>query len=371
MVSCTLPPYLSCGIGYYAGRLATTLAEVSDVRVLTGQKGYHDLPGVRIERCFSRESPRSIRAIAGHVEADVPDWIVIQYAPDTLVHRGITPLPGVIRRIRRKHPSVRVATMVHECLKPVDSLKSAIQYPLLWRQLRALGRNSELVLFSIEAWMGKFRPCFPSTTQVRLMPVGSNIERVSCDRTAVRAELGIGTDNFVLGLFGRVGPTSDLAWVKRAAGALANAGLKPVILHIGTWGPQVVSALAGLCPVIHGAVSAEEVSRRFQAMDLYLLPDHEGASLRRARLMTSLSHGVPVLATKGPITGHLLLDQADKSLVLTPAGDLESFVRETVRIAQDARVRARMGRQAEQFFASQFSWPHLSQLWKQNLGLAD
>jgi glycosyltransferase involved in cell wall biosynthesis len=371
MISCTIPPYVTSPIGDYAQQVASGLSAVADIRILTGQEKYDLIPNVRVEHCFNRNDPFSVYDIAKNIEQDVPDWIIIQYDPDTIVHRGVTPLPLVLSNIKKKNPRVKIATMVHECFKPVSDIKSAVQYMLLKKQLQMMCNFSDVMLFAIESWVEQFSSWIRPKAIAVHMPVGSMIPKVSCKKSDIRYELDILSESIVVGLFGRVGATSDLSWAVESIKSMKAAGTEVCVLYIGAWSNEVCSAFEGICRVISGIVSSEEVSKRFQAMDIYLLADHEGVSTRRTRLMTSLSHGVPTITTLGKSTDKVLRDVQDKALVLVPSDMPEKFVQAAVMLGKDAALRERIGVNAESFFNDFFSSEIIMKKWFDVLGLSN
>jgi hypothetical protein len=191
IIAAALPPQLN-GIGDYTANLAATMAGSIRVKVLTvtGQP-HRPIPGVAIEPVFCVSEPRSVRRIERHVEADRPDWLLLQYQPFAYGRWGLNlHLPLSIAAIKREWPETRIAVMVHEPFVPIESWKTAIQTSWQRWQLWKLGRSADLVLFSIEAWARRFQSWFPGQPVMHL-PVGSNIPLVRTPESVIRARLGI------------------------------------------------------------------------------------------------------------------------------------------------------------------------------------
>jgi hypothetical protein len=66
-------------------------------------------------------------------------------------------------------------------------------------QFRALGRSSDLVLFTIAPWADRYRPWFPDAT-VKYLPVGSNVPDAGTEYLEARARLGIEPNTMVVGV---------------------------------------------------------------------------------------------------------------------------------------------------------------------------
>src|SRR5207244_1468495 len=108
------------------------------------------------------DQPRSTAQIGRCVEADRPDWVLLQYNPFSYGRWGLNPyLPLVMWRLRRRCPETRFALLVHEPFVPITSWKFAIE--TVWQrwQLWLLGQNADLIFFSIEPWAQRFRSWFP------------------------------------------------------------------------------------------------------------------------------------------------------------------------------------------------------------------
>jgi glycosyltransferase involved in cell wall biosynthesis len=376
MIAAIIPPYLS-GISDFSGNVAAGLSRYADVRVLLGWHEWNPIEGVRVEQAFSRLEPFSVNRLPDAILRDPPEWVIVQYDPDTLVTRGMTPLPFVLRAIKRRLPNVRIATMVHEWTRVIagDTLKLRLQLPLLRWQLQAIGRLSDVVFFSTEPWTTSFRAWFPKSRLV-FMPVGSMIPRVPADREAEKARLGVPPGTLTLGLFSRMDKTADPGYVEKAVRAVREAGQSFGIIYTGVYRAEVEARFGSLATVYPqpfepgaGAASMEEVSRRFTATDIYLLPDLEGVTARRTRLMTSLAHGVPTVSTESAETDAVIREANGKAFLLARHDDPDGFAALTVQLGRDADRRERIGREGLRFYEANYSWERIYELWAETLGL--
>lgn len=370
IIAPALPPKLDA-IGAYTALLAAELARSAEVAVLTelGHE-YDPVPGVAVHGAFDPERPESVSRIPSLIAADPPDWLLLQYNPFSYGRWGFNPfLPQAMRAIKRRSPHTRLAVMVHEPFVPFlssENWKFAIM--TVWQrwQLWALGRTADVMFFSIELWAQKFGRWFRGKP-VRHLPVGSNVPRVAITRDEARRRLGIAEGTSVLGVFGTAHPARLLPWVRQAAEAVAGEGRDMLILHIGP-DADLVRRLMGSLPLrADGPLPAEEVSRRFAAMDVYLIPFADGVSTRRTSLMTSLQHGLATVATVGRSTDSILRNAGGRALLLAPTDAPEEFCRSAVQLAADAPLRGTLGSAAQSLYDDQFDWPRIAAILRGTL----
>lgn len=351
----TLPPRLD-GIGDYTANLARELALRQNIHILTAQDSACDpIEGVTIEPCFRVSQPASVRQLEPRLLKARPDWILLQYNPFSYGKRGWNPfLPLVIRRVRRQLPATRFALMVHEPFMPAINFKMALMTSYQRWQLWMLGRSADVIFFSIDPWVRRFGKWFPSKPVLHL-PVGSNIPNVGLSREHARAELKL-DEQMVLGVFGTARDPRMLNWIRGAAQAVKEAGLKPLVLYVGPHREAMQEALGDVPLRAEGVLPAEMVSRRLSAMDIYLAPFIDGASTRRTSLMTGLQHGLATVTTQGPLTDDLLKSWRDRAFLMADAHSEDAFRAQVARAVRDDDLRARLGREAERLFEQEFAW---------------
>lgn len=368
MIAAALPPQLD-GIGDYTANLAAELAKSVCVTVLTGQEAHYcPIPGVAIEPTFSARHTRSVWRIAERAAADRPDWALLQYNPFSYGRWGLNlHLPLVMRALRKNLPGTRIAVMVHEPFVPVINARFAIMTTWQRWQLWMLGRNADVLFFSIEAWAKRFAQWFPGKP-VSHLPVGSNIPRVPIPREEARSRLGIRDEAVVLGLFGTMHGSRLLDRVRGAAEAVCGTGREALLLYMGPQGPAVRRALGGIATITDGPLPPEEVSRRFAAVDVYLTPFIDGVSTRRTSLMTGLQHGVATVGTHGALTDTLLSEQNGCALLLADVNDPEGFNSHVLRLMEDKGFRQALGRAGQGLYENQFAWRRIAQRWFDAVG---
>ncbi len=103
------------------------------------------------------------------------DTVVLQYNPFMYGRWGFTPwLPAALLRMRRRHPTLEVALMVHEPYVPMINWRWTLMGIWQRSQLFALRAVADPVFASIDAWtstLGEMRP----RRVVHHLPVGSNL----------------------------------------------------------------------------------------------------------------------------------------------------------------------------------------------------
>ena len=355
IITAALPPKLD-GIGDYTAHLAAELARSATVTVLTGIPAPDPIPGVQVETAFSADDPRSVRDLMGRVMKDTPDWVLLQFNQFSFGKWGLNPyLPLAMRQIKRRCPRTRFAWMAHEDFVPVISWKFAVMTTWQRWQFWMLGRSADVIFFSIDPWVDQYRCWFPGKPVVHL-PVGSNIPRIAIPREEARARLGIAPETLVLGLFGTAHSSRLLHLIRAAVQAAYKENPDVLALYIGPHSKAVCEALQGLPVLAEGPFPADEVSRRFAAMDVYLVPITGGVSSRRTSLMTALQHGIPTVSTSGIQTDRMLLAENEKAFLLTDVDTPEAFTAAFLRLANDRTLQQRLGQQGEQLFCQKFAW---------------
>ena len=355
-----LPPTLD-GIGDHTAHLTAALADRGhDLMVLTAQEQW-DMPSIAVQRVFSVGTRRGVLDLVPAVEAAAPDWLFLQFEQFTYGRWGLNPyLPLALQRIQRACPATRCAVMFHEDYMPATSVKKAIISTWQRGQFWLLGQLADVAFFSVESWAERYASWFPNTPTHHL-PVGSNIPRIEMPPAAARRRLGLDADAFVIGLFGSAHPSRLLHFVNRAATACGRLVADLQVLYVGTHEERVRDQLPSpLALHTTGPLPADDVSRCFAAMDLYLAPFKRGVSTRRGSFMVGLQHGVPTVSTTGPDTGTLLDSQNTSAFLLASDDRPAQFVEQVCRLVEDAPRRHQLAQRGQSFYDETFSWPAIA-----------
>jgi glycosyltransferase involved in cell wall biosynthesis len=356
-----LPPALD-GIGDHTARLAEALAPHASVRVITARSSSdpEPIPGVEIQRAFGVERRRETSELVRAVEANQPDWLLLQFNQFSYGRWGLNPyLPLALQSIRKRCPRVRVAWFAHEDFVPPTSARFMVMRTWQRAQFRALGRLSDLVLFTIAPWADRYRSWFPDAT-VEYLPVGSNVPDAGTDYREARARLGIQSSTLVVGVFGTIGIPKPVAYLREAAQAIAARFPDSVVLYVGPHGAILQSALSDMPLIDAGALSAEGVSSNLAAMDLHLTPFIDGVSTRRGSFMAGLQHGVPSVTTLGVHSDHVLRRASGAAFAASPAGDAAAFAARSAALAGDEELRGAMRPAARRLYDEEFAFERAS-----------
>jgi glycosyltransferase involved in cell wall biosynthesis len=344
-----LPPALD-GIGDHTAQFARALAPHADVRILTAQPDAAPITGVTIESVFSTASRRDITAVADAIAASPPDVLLLQFNQFSYGRWGLNPyLPWTLQRIKRAHPQLCLAWMAHEDFVPPTSWKYMIMRQWQRWQFKRLGALSDLVFFSIEPWAQRYGPWF-ADTPVYHLPVGSNMPYLGVDRQEARDRLGFSDSTFVAGVFGTINPSRLMPFVRAAGTALHEHTDDLVLLYVGPNGAAFNDATAPLPIHDAGTLPAREVSLHLSAMDLHLTPFIDGVSTRRGSFLAGLQHGLPTVATRGPLTDDLLIEADGEALLLADIDDADGFARHAVTLLQHPDRRSALGRAGQALF---------------------
>jgi glycosyltransferase involved in cell wall biosynthesis len=288
------------------------------------------------------------------VLANPPDWLFVQFNQFSYGRWGLNPfLPLTLRRIRRSAHAPRIAVMFHEDFVPVTSWQNAIMTTWQRGQFWMLGRQADQVFFSIDPWARRYRSWFPDTP-VHHLPVGSNMPRVDADRQRVRAALGIDPDTFVLGVFGSLHHSRLIRPIRQAAAALDEVTDQFQFLYVGPHGDRFCRVFDGWPVQNAGRLPAEDVSRHLRAMDVHLTPFIDGVSTRRGSFMAGLQHGVPTVATRGPLTDSLLADRDGEAFLLAPVDASVQFAEHVVNLWSNPERRRAMGKAGRALYETHF-----------------
>lgn len=343
------------GIGDYTFRLAEALVPHACVRVLTEQDDPEPVTGAEVVRIDGSSMSQRGLELAGFQTAGPPDWLVLQYNPFSWGRYGFNVLlPERLRQLKARHPSLRIAVMVHEPFVPARTWQFTIMTCWQRWQLWRLGHVADVVFFSIGPWARRFSAWFKQTP-VHHLPIGSNIPVEGEVREEARRRLGV-QNRFVLGLFGSASTDNGLPYVRSAVEAVVGQDAAAVLLYVGPDGRKVKEYLEGLPVRDLGKLSAREVSSAFAAMDISIAPIPDGVSTRRGTVMAALAHGVPVASLSGPSTDGVFSTASGQSIWLSPTGAVEAYGQLVAALAVHP-ARIDVGAAGRALYEQKFDWP--------------
>jgi glycosyltransferase involved in cell wall biosynthesis/predicted N-acetyltransferase YhbS len=167
-------------------------------------------------------------------------------------------------------------------------------------------------------------------------------------RAAVRAELGLGDDEVVIGTVANFRPQKDYPNLLQAARLLVDRGVAARIVAVGQ-GPDEAAIRAlrsdlGLDDTVILTGFRADAREVMAACDVFTLASQwEGLPVA---IMEALALGLPVVATAVGGIAEELHDDVDA--VLVPPRDAEALAAALERVVLDAALRDRLGRAARQ-----------------------
>jgi glycosyltransferase involved in cell wall biosynthesis len=185
---------------------------------------------------------------------------------------------------------------------------------------------------------------------------GIAVDRFAPDpgvRRAVREDLGLPLDAWVVGTVGRVDPNKNQPALVRAAAPLLGPGFHLVLIGDGPAMSELRSVVDGVDgrAFVHVLGRRTDASRLYRALDVFALPSlSEGLPLV---IPEAMACALPVVSTA--VGGIPAVVQDGKTGLLVPPGD-EAAMRQALALLHADRERAEaMGRAGRQRALSEYS----------------
>lgn len=307
---------------------------------------------------------RSVPVVAG------PGWV-----QDTLTAQGAKPeliptsgaldlgyLAALRRSIRRQRASVVQCHLLGSAVygglaarlggaRAVATFHGHADLPegdrLRGLRFRILNRTAARVVFVSDHLRQAFlraTPLEPGITTV----IPNGVDLSDCRpgaAPAVRAELGIGPDELVIGAVGNVRTPKGYDDLLHAAAKLTLDGRRWRVVIVGDTSVDPYPRLErmvkelGLGERVLFTGFRSDVGEVLRSFDLFVLPSRtEGFSLSTVQAMAC---GLPVLATRSGGPEEIIQDGVNGMLV--PAGDPSALAAGITRLAGDRELSARLG----------------------------
>ncbi|MEX1118256.1 MAG: glycosyltransferase family 4 protein [Terrimicrobiaceae bacterium] len=192
--------------------------------------------------------------------------------------------------------------------------------------------------------------------KIRVVPHGIDTSKYqSGNPEALRAELGLPSDAFVIGFVGRLSGQKGVSVLLAAIEQLARQDrtLHFVIAGIGTLEKKVIDFVksSGLGDVVHFLGFRDDVPALMQMFDLLVVPSlWEGFGLV---LIEAMSAGVPCIASNVSSIPEILEDGENGLLV--PPGDVEALVRAVLRLHADPALGKLLGNAGKETVDEKFT----------------
>jgi glycosyltransferase involved in cell wall biosynthesis len=302
------------------------------------------------------EVTRWARSLAGELERERPDAVLLHYSVFALSHRGVPvyvrPVVHALRRLR-----VPLVSFMHEFAYPwsLGAMRAKVWAATQRVALIDVMRASAGIVVSADDradWL-RTRPWLPRRA-ISVAPVFSNLPPAS--RPAA------GGDAERIGLFGYAHEGVAVDTVVEALRALREADRALELVLLGAPGRDSpaaarwlqVAARNGVADALSfsGRLPAQQLSDELAGCAVLLFAERGGPTARKTTLAASLSSGQPVVVLDGP-NSWAQLRQAQATVVAQPAA--RPLADAVARLLDDAGERERRGQLGRAFAQSTMS----------------
>ncbi|MCA9672237.1 MAG: glycosyltransferase [Myxococcales bacterium] len=196
-----------------------------------------------------------------------------------------------------------------------------------------------------------------SESKLRVIENGIDLDGFAPDaavRAAVREELGIPADAWVVGAVGRVEAVKNHALLLRALAPLLDPKTHLVLVGDGSLRGELEKQVASIgehARSAHLLGMRRDVARLSKAFDAFAISsDSEGLPLA---LLEAMAGALPVASTA--VGGIAKVIEDGKSGLLCPAGDETALRAQLQRLRDDAELSKRLGAGARQVVEARYS----------------
>lgn len=343
------------GLPDHTEHLALELAKHTPVTVLTSLDRRRREPFLVRDTVSRWNDAESLTAqVLGAAGGDAV--ILWQYVPHMYGRGGVNfAAPRVMAALRAR--GRRQLVIAHEIAAPFGWRPHHAWYALAHRLMwRGVTRHADAIGISTEAWL-------PAGGDARffLAPSPSNVpvlELPADHRAMWRTGKRLPAAGPVFAYFGTVSAAKQFDWVLAAWRAARRAEPETSLVVIGAGPEPAMDATERAHYRALGYLTADEVSRALQAVDVLVLPFVDGVSERRGSFMAGLAHGCCVVSTAGHNTGPTL--RSARFLQATPADNRAAFEAAAAALASDPAPRLALGVAARTAYAKTYDWPVLA-----------
>jgi glycosyltransferase involved in cell wall biosynthesis len=301
------------GVSDYTRLVAQGLAAAGDLVEVWAPKCGGEAPkdpGVRVNWLPSNFGPEALSALkAGLRSRSHPRRLLVQYVPHAFGYKAMN--VGLVHWLMRARRREHIWVMFHEVCFPRawdQPLKHNFLATVQRWMARQVAQAARRRFVSTPHWETLLRSFFPQVGPIEWLPVPSTVATHvnSKLRDEIRTAM-VSTGGKVLGHFG----TFSDKIVPILTGPLVAAlrvDSRRVALLIGRGGEEYVSRLCREYPELTGrafatgAIEPTSLADHLAACDLLLQPYPEGLTARRTSLMASAALGLPIVASRGPLT---------------------------------------------------------------------
>jgi glycosyltransferase involved in cell wall biosynthesis len=257
------------------------------------------------------------------------------HGPYDLVHSHVHHYSGFVLRLARRAGIAGRIAHSHSDTSRIQQQAAPSRRLYFALARRAIRRNATLGLAASRAAAGAlFGPEWEARRLCEVLHCGIDLApfQAPVDRRAVRAELGVPGDAFVIGHVGRFVPVKNHEFLVDIACELdrTQPGLHVVLIGDGPLRDAIArrSAASPIAGRVHFAGARPDVARLLGALDVFVFPSHyEGLPLS---LLEAQAAGVPCVISDAISPEADALPRLIRRLsVSQPAADWAAAVRES------------------------------------------
>ncbi|MGH9119717.1 MAG: glycosyltransferase family 4 protein [Acidimicrobiales bacterium] len=274
-------------------------------------------------------------------------WRILRRERFDVLHTH-NPKPGFYGRIVGRLAGVPIVVNTNHGLYFGSGKRAQRAVVLAMEGLAARFSDAELIQ-NVEDMELLVRWRLNARRRTRLLGNGVDLRRFrpgrEADREGIRAELGVGPDQIVVGMVGRMVAEKGYPELFEAAAALDD---RFVVVCIGPDDPEKADAIpraavdAARAAGVRFLGLRDDVDRLYRGMDLFVLPSHREGFPRAA--MEAGASGLPVIATD--VRGCRQVVEHDVTGLLVPVRAPDRLAKAITVLGDDPDRRRTMGRAA-------------------------
>lgn len=380
-----LPPRID-GVGDYTWNLVNALRNLAvDARLFTS-KEQAPLGLAQNEWVFpiiSEWKPKEVVKALKNVTGHTPDWLCLQYVPQSYSRKCIAWHIPLILDVLKKEFQCNMAVTFHEFISSWGiGIKDLFLAATTRLQTRRILSAVDLGITTCERYKSILHRLSPSPLTIAVIPVGSNIEPIFITPeklTEVRREnLPLGAKIF--GIFSRLCPARNFPLALRALKETRRQGIDARLLLLGnveSSNPKYFKQLMlladnlGVKPYIiaTGELSKEDLSVYLRMVDVFIFPQSDGISTRNTALMAALAHGLPILSFKPQPGNFNGFGFNIPCSTLIDKNDEQGFIRSSVECLSKSDNLSVAAQANRDYYYRHFSWPVIAKKYIEALGV--
>jgi glycosyltransferase involved in cell wall biosynthesis len=310
------------------------------------------------------------RALAGELERDRADAVLLHYSVFAFAHRGVPvftrPALAAIRR-----SSLPLVTFMHEYAYPwrLGGARGKVWAATQRVALREVVSASDNLVVSADARAEWLRSrAWLARRAISVAPIFSNLPPaapLARDARTEASDASAADSAGLIGLFGYGHEGADVVSVLDALRALRERAGEVRLTLLGAPGSRSPAAARwrhaaaerGLQGALEfsGRLPAQELSDALARCDVLLFAERGGATSRKTTLAASLASGRAVVALDGP-NGWSELSRARAAVIVEPRG--QPLADAITRLLADREARERQGELGRAFAERAMSVEH-------------